>query len=402
MTTAKSACGPPTAGTSSRYRRAQRPRSHHPPPGLKAAPSPLRTLAVVALVSWFVLYYALGVAYVVVNGAGYGVSDSPFDTTGVRSPFTPAGDRLLLCSLGALLWGVMLVTSPRDRGRLVLMCTGTFFIVFSGVLSILDRLSLPEDPLGATASVAALAATTIAIVVSFKPARRRRTRRTWRRLGIAMIVSGVAILAGTLAVARTSGPAFAELQPDERASLSGLLAFVTAQRDERCVRAGEARTQGRLITCEGTWWDSPIVFTNDGRLGVRTSFTGDTYVSYDPLSGERGSAIVDADVRRGLTRGMAHGVVLNRGWSADASNRSRGRVEIRVEGRDTKPLVYPWRGSRDFRIEGMAWSSDARWLVVIDSEARAILIEPAKPLQPPRVLARDVVDVSWFVPRSEP
>lgn len=219
--------------------------------------------------------------------------------------------------------------------------------------------------------------------------RTRERRRLVSIVGAVVVAVGVAVTVLIAGMPRT--PALLTLTEDPDPAPDDGIVFLRDDGDESCVvvvRDGRER----LGDCVD---DHPrLAVDAHGEVTLRRRLDGVEVVSdVDPETGELGD-------RRAAQPGDRDGGP-TAGDESDAGHRAFTErrhdvlvVAVAEPGGDIHDLAEV-RADEDYHLRDPAWSPDGRWLVLVDSSDRLLLVD-AEGDAPVRVLAEDVSHPVWI------
>lgn len=229
--------------------------------------------------------------------------------------------------------------------------------------------------------------------------------RTRRRTLVAAIGAGVVvvvILVVIVVFGFVSPPTFPHLADQPNTGIPGRVAYLRYEARERgpCIYVVDASGgPERSVGCDLVTHD--LAWSTDGHLlALGYDTAGLEAAVLDPATGEVVGFFEDADALEEYQR-------INRSRHPEA-----GRlITDRDAHRNTSVSVLPpgggpveivsAEGPRDYSFFSALWSPDGRWVLIMDSSSR-LLVVSADGSQGPYVLAERANSPAWFVPgRSE-
>lgn len=195
-----------------------------------------------------------------------------------------------------------------------------------------------------------------------------------RRWATAGAVAVLVVTAAIIVLGHIPLPAFPDLAADPDPSVPGRVAYVDAGAGDTCVMVVAASgSQPRELTCSLDWPEA-LAWTPDGDLVV---------VAYD----ERGPELTVIDIDDGTVarrlpvspddelRVLTDERATWQGRRLE-TGRSDGRAEVlaRDAAGAGRVLVAVDGIPRDYRFESAQWSPDGRWVLVLDSRGRMLVV----------------------------
>ena len=204
-------------------------------------------------------------------------------------------------------------------------------------------------------------------------------------------------------------PKFPALADHPDPAITGVVAYVERSEDNgtRCIKLVDAAGGPvRPVPCDKVSSTGGLAFTPDGRLQVRrfdSSSPSNHTVLVDPATGEiTPQTTLPLRIGGALTFGGSSAPVVRGTFERPDGSTVRvrhtdGHPEIRIAGGSNPRTVLKVKAPRDYDFSNVSWSPDGRWILVVDSEQRLIVVAADGPPRP-RILARNVVDPVWYQP----
>lgn len=228
---------------------------------------------------------------------------------------------------------------------------------------------------------------------------RARTRQTVAVAGalvVALAVTAIVLVLGVIPL-----PDVPALSVQPKPALPGTIAYTRGERDETCVHAVRGGEDRELRCVEE--YARLLGFTPDGDVAVEVFRDGPpTALVLDAGSGE---VVRRMRPDRDVPRPGDPWDPWDRHTGPDGSELDArsddGHAELLVIGPDGgERVLLSLDGPRDYRVRPAGWSPDGRFVLVIDSAGRLLVVSAAGDPQP-RLVADDVSEAAWYLPGSD-